>query len=279
MAVKTVYDTPEDVPEALRDEYKETKDAKTGKTQYVLDVEGPVEVLPAVRTIKDEAARRRIEATELGKKLDKYKVLGDMDPSEILTKLDKFPELEAALAGKTDDEKINAIVETRVKGRIGAVERDRDTWKTKAGELEKINEGFTTAERNRMIKGAAGTAARSARMLNEAIEDLELLAEKVLMIDESGDVVTKDGVGVTPGLTAEQWIAELQTKRPHWWGVSGGGGAGGGRNAGGGLNPFTHENWNVTAQGQLHKTDPKRAAAQAAAAGTTVGGRKPPAKK
>jgi hypothetical protein len=279
MAVKTVYDTPEDVPEALRNEYKEVKDTKTGKVQFVLDVEGPIEVLPAVRTIKDEAARRRIEATDLSKKLDKYKVLGDMDPSEILTKLDKFPELEAALAGKTDDEKINAIVETRVKGRIGAVERDRDTWKTKAGELEKINEGYTTAERNRMIKGAAGSAARSARMLNEAIEDLELLAERVLEIDAAGDVVTKEGVGVTPGLTPEQWVAELQTKRPHWWGTTGGGGAGGGRNAAGGLNPFTHDNWNITEQSKLYKADPKRADAQARAAGTTVGGRRPPAKK
>lgn len=276
MAVKTVYDNVEDIPEGLKDDYKETKDAKTGKVAFVLDLDGPIEVLPPVRSLKDEAARRRIESTELNKKLEKYKALGDLDPTDILAKLDKYPELEAALAGKTDDEKINAIVEARVKTKLGGVERERDTWKAKAAEQEKTIESFTTAERNRKIQSAATAAARTAKVLEHAFEDVGILAERVLDIDEDGNVVTKDNVGVTPGLTPEQWLVELQAKRPHWWGPTSGGGASGGRGAaGGGANPWTADNWNVTEQGRIYSQDPKRADSLAKAAGTVVGGRRP----
>lgn len=280
MAVKTVYENVDDIPEGLKEDYKETKDPKSGKTTFVLDIEGPVEVLPPVRTLKDEAARRRIQANELQQKLDKFKALDGLDPSEILAKLDKYPELEAALAGKTDDEKINAMVEARVKTKIGSVERELTTWKTKAGELEKTVENYTVAEKNRKIQGAATTAARAAKVLDSALEDVGILAERVLMLDDDGNVVTKDNVGVTPGLTPEQWLTELQTKRPHWWGPTQGGGAGGGRGgSGSGPNPWMAEHWNVTEQTNIYRTDPKRADSLAKQAGTTVGGGKPKARK
>jgi hypothetical protein len=112
-------------------------------------------------------------------------------------------------------------------------------------------------------------------VLDSALEDVGILAERVLMLDDDGNVVTKDNVGVTPGLTPEQWLTELQAKRPHWWGPTAGGGAGGGRQGPSGENPWSADNWNMTQQSAIYKQDPKRAEQLAKQAGTTIGGKRP----
>jgi len=77
------------------------------------------------------------------------------------------------------------------------------------------------------------------------------------------------------------FLTEMQDKRPHWWPKSVGGGAGGSGNGfGGAANPWTAENWNMTQQGAYVKENGMDKATQMAkAAGTTVGGMKPAAKK
>ena len=93
-------------------------------------------------------------------------------------------------------------------------------------------------------------------------------------------MVTKDGIGVTPGIQPEAWFTDLQGTRKHWWGANiGGGGAGnrGGNNAA--ENPWSAENWNMTKQGVLVRENPQKAEQLAKLAGTTVGGKKPAPKK
>lgn len=279
MALKTQIESLEDVPEAVRTEYKEATDPTTKAKIFVLDVEGPIEVLPGVRSLKDENGRRRIENTELTKKVQKFAILGDRDPTEVIALLDRIPELELAAKGKLDDAAINTIVETRLRTKVAPIERERDQYKTKASELEAEKVEYTAKERKRMITGAAGAAARAAKVIDSAVEDVELLAERVLEVDDQGNVVTRDGVGVTPGLSAKDWLADMQTKRPHWWGpTQGGGGPGSRLNLVGGTNPWAAETWNMTEQGRIVISDRARADKLAAAAGTTVGGRKPTAK-
>ena len=97
-------------------------------------------------------------------------------------------------------------------------------------------------------------------------------------ISDDGNVVTRDGVGVAPGLDADAWLGELQERKPHWWPASQGGGARGTGGGGGfqGKNPWTAEGWNMTEQGKLLRDKGKEYADRmAAAAGTTVGGSKP----
>lgn len=107
-----------------------------------------------------------------------------------------------------------------------------------------------------------------------------MLAERVFEVDDEGNVTTKDGVGVTPGIAADVWLTEMQDKRPHWWPQSQGGGAGGSGGGGaGGKNPFSAEGWNLTEQGRLVRENPEKADQMAKAAGTTVGGGRPAAKK
>jgi hypothetical protein len=277
MALKAQVDTLDDLPEAVRPEYKEMTDDKTKKTVYVLDIEGPIDPLPAARSLKDENARRRQENATLSAQVTKFKVLGDRDPTAILADLDRIEELKLAADGKLDEGKINSIVDGRVKAKVAPLERERDQYKTKVGELEGTINEYTAKEKRRMITGAANSAARAAKVLDSAVEDVELLAERVFEVDDQGNVVTKDGVGVTPGLSAKDWLVDLQAKRPHWWGSSGGGGAGGSgpRVPGAGTNPWKAETWDLTAQGNIVRTDRARADKLAQAAGTKVGGAKP----
>ncbi len=93
-----------------------------------------------------------------------------------------------------------------------------------------------------------------------------------------GKYVTKDGVGVTPGLEPKEWFKDFQEKRPHWWPASQGGnsrGAGGptGKNAG---NPWSEAGWNVTAQGKYITQHGEAKANEAAlSVGSKIGATKP----
>jgi hypothetical protein len=277
VALKAQIESLEDVAEGLRTEYKEIQDPATKKAVYVLDIDGPVDPLPAVRSLKDESARRRIQNTELTSKLAKFTVLGDRDPVAILADLDRIDELKLAAEGKLDEGKINQIVETRVRAKVAPIEREVGQLRTQVSEKDKVIEGYTVKERNRMIGGALSKAARDLKVVDSAMDDIELYGDRVFEVTEDGNVVTKDGVGVTPGLSPKDWLADMQAKRPHWWGPSGGGGAGGavaGR-PGAGSNPWKHDSWNMTEQMAIVRSDRARADKLAQAAGTTVGGAKP----
>jgi hypothetical protein len=105
-----------------------------------------------------------------------------------------------------------------------------------------------------------------------------LLSDRVFEVEEGTNrVVTKDNVGVTPGIDPSVWFTDIQKTRPHWWGPSQGGGAGGNRGGAGdtSVNPFSHANWNLTEQGRLVQADRAKADQLAKAAGTTVGGPRP----
>lgn len=277
MALKAQIDALEDVAEGLRTEYREVQDPTTKKTVYVLDIEGSVDPLPAVRSLKDENARRRIENTKLTEQMGKFKILGDRDPNQILADLDRIEELKLAAEGKLDDGKINQIVETRVRGKVAPLERELGQLRTQLGEKDKVIEGYTVKERNRMIGAALSKAARDLKVVDSAMDDIELYGDRVFEVTDDGNVVTKDGVGVTPGLSPKDWLADMQGKRPHWWGPSAGGGAGGagGNRGGAGGNPWKHESWNMTEQSAIVRVDRARADKLAQAAGTTVGGPKP----
>ena len=271
MGLKAVVDTLDDVEEPFRPLYQE----RNGKFE-ISGIEG----------MKTQADVDRLQ-TALNKERndhksvkDKFAPLANFDITEVLTKLDRFSELEEAAKGKLDDAKIDEIVGNRIKSRIAPVERERDTVKGQLAEaLKQIGE-FQAKETQRTIFDKIREAATSAKILPEALDDALLLAERVFEVTEDGRVVTKDNVGVTPGIDAAVWFNELQTKRPHWWGPSAGGGArGNGGGGGAGTNPWTHEHWNLTEQGKLLTTNRARAEQLAKSAGTLIGGPKPAARK
>lgn len=276
MSLKATLDTLEDLDASLHEHYK--KDEKSGL--YILDLQGH-EAHPTLRSAKDEAARNRIKARDAESELTGYKALGELPKLQEI--LDKVPELEAAAKGKIDETKLNEMVETRIKGRMAPLERENAALKTQVDEKDKAIRNYAEADTRRSVTGAVSKAAREAKVVDSALEDIELLSERVFEVTEDGAVVTKDNVGVTPGLTPKAWLEDMQARRPHWWGPSAGGGATGNRTGGNGgvvNNPWTHEHWSLSQQTQIYRADKEKAERFAKAAGTSIGGAKPaPAKK
>ena len=207
---------------------------------------------------------------------DKLTLLGDRKIEDVVTLLDKIPELEAAAKGNIDDAKLNELVEGRIKSRTAPLERELSTLKTQLTESNTLVAQFQGEKRQRTVGDAIRSAASKLKVVDTAIEDVILLGERVFDIDEGGAIVTKDGVGVTPGIGAEAWLTDMQAKRPHWWGPSVGGGSAGNRGgAGGVVNPWGKDSWNMTQQAAVYKESPEKAAQLAKAAGTSVGGPRP----
>lgn len=202
--------------------------------------------------------------------------LGTID--EIRTKLDRVDELEALATGKVDDEKINGIVEGRIKLRVAPLQRQIEELTTGNTALESELANLRQADVTRTLNETIARAAKKANLRDTAVEDAMTLAERHFTRNEDGEFVVKDGVaGMTPGVSPDVWLTQVKQSRPHWWGESSGGGAGGSGNTGGGgaENPWSLAHWNLTKQGQIVVSDAKRAEQLARAAGTTVGGPKP----
>lgn len=271
MALKAIVDSLDDIPADIHGEYVE----RNGK--FELQVEG-MKTAADVERVQSALTKER---TDHGALKQRVGLLGDRKIEDVIPLLDKIPELEAAAAGKLDEPAIERIVEGRLNTKLAPVVRERDQLKAKVGELEGTVKEYSTKERTRTIHDQVRTAAVKAKMLPEAIEDALALADRTFEIEEGTDkVITKDKIGVTPGLEPSAWLTDLIDKKPHWWGPTQGGGAGGG--GGGGQadgNPFTAENWNLTKQGEIYRSNPAKATQLAQAAGTTVGGKKPAPKK
>jgi hypothetical protein len=258
--IRAIYANQEDIPEQFAELYEER-----GGSWHLTKIVGLKTEADVSRVQRALEAERR-NHQQLKQTLETFR--GDRTLEEIQADLDSIPELKAAAEGNLDEDKINDLVEKRIRTRLGPVERERDQLKTKLGEHEAAIAGFQEKEIRRTIHDTVRSAAVKGKVLDTAQEDVLMLAERMFEVSEDGGVTTRDEVGVTPGITAEQWLAEMQSKRPHWWPPSQGGGARGGRGAGGlSGNPWTPDNWSLTEQGryvQEHGIEKARDAAKAA---------------
>lgn len=270
MGLKSVVDTLDEIEEPFRGLYTE----RNGKFE-VTGIEG----------MKSQADVDRLQTALTKERNDhkglreKFAPLANFDVTEVLGKLDRFGELEEAAKGKLDDAKIDEIVGKRITSKLAPIERERDTFRTQLAERDALISDYKAKDIQRTIFDKVRDAATTAKILPEAMEDALMLAERMFEVTEDGRVVTKDNVGVTPGIEASVWFNELQTKRPHWWGPSAGGGASGSKTPGGQNNPWSNEHWNLTEQGKILTANRSRAEQLAKSAGTSIGGPKPAARK
>lgn len=274
--LKLSYEKAEDIPEKYRDLYEE----KDGNF-VLIKIEGMKtgEDVARLQTALDKE-RKDHKATK--DKLKPYLDIGA--PDEVQAKLDKLPELEAIAEGKVDDAKINQLVETRIKARMAPIERENKQLKEKNGELEgQVKELGGKIFKTSLESHIRGIAEK-LKVVPTAIDDIVMYGERIFEQTEDGKFVTKDGVGVTPGLSPEMWLQDQQKSRPHWWPASQSGGAGGG---GGGRtihgvdkNPWSKEHWNLTEQGRLvRELGTEKAAEVAKTAGSFIGATSPAAPK
>ena len=259
-ALEASLDSIDDLPEDVKKEYVQQGD------KFVLQVNGMKSVDDFTR-LQNAHNKEKQDHGALKSRIKEH--FGEEKFEDLRAKLDKLPELEAAAAGKIDEEAINKIVEGRVKTALAPVERERDNLKAKVGDLEGTVGDYKGKERTRSIHDEARKAATAAKMLPEAVDDFLLLADRIFEVrEDDGKVVVKDNVGYTPGIEASVLLTDLQSKRPHWWGSSSGGGAGGNRDGDkGGANPWSHAGWNITEQGKIMSSNPSRAQQLAKAAG------------
>lgn len=271
MALKAILDSIDDLPEDVKKEYVE----KNGK--FELQVEG-MKTQADVERLQGALTKERNDHKAVRERLG---LLGDRKIEDVLATLDRVPELEAAAAGKLDENKLNELVEGRIKTRVAPVEREKGQLAQKVQELSGIVEQYQSKEKVRSIHDAVREAVgKTQGFQSGAVEDALLYAERMLEVGEDGRVITRDGVGVTPGIDAAVWLTEMQSKKAHWWGPSQGGGAGGNRSGGGGgANPWSAEGWNMTEQGRILKENRSRAEQLAKSAGTSIGGPRPQARK
>ena len=269
MKLKLVVEKLDEIDSKYHDLYTE----KDGKYEF-----------SGVEGMKTQADIDRLQ-TALKKERDDHKAtkeklkgLPDKTVDEIVADLDRIPELEAAAKGAGN---VDELVEAKIQSRLKPIERERDKYKKELDEASAQVTAYQGKERTRTIQDAVRTAiGKQQGFQQSAIEDALIIGERVFEIDDAGHVVTKDGVGVTPGISAEVWLTEVQTSRPHWWASSQGGGAGGNRGGvSGAANPWTHEAWNMTEQGRIYREDSAKAEQMAKSAGTTIGGAKPEPKK
>lgn len=262
MAIKTQYDTLDEIPEQYRDLFKEV-DGKYVLTE-VIGMKSQADIDRLQESLRKERSDHKAVK-------DKYAFLSDIEPDKLQEMIDRFPELEAA-AGGNSAEAVQKQVDAKLAAIKAPLERQIAKLQNELGETQTAVNQYKERETERKIVDAVTTAARKLKVQDCAIEDAILTGRSHLMVDEDGNVVTRDGAPISAGLNAEVWLTEMQSKRAHWWGDSTGGGAGGSKGGNAGANnPWSKENWNMTQQGQVYRENPQKAEQMAKAAGVTIG--------
>lgn len=260
MKLKAILENLDELPESI--DPRELFVEKDGK--FELAIEGAKSQADVDRLSKALAKERN---DHRGTK-ERIKAFGDLTPESLLELQDEVETLRAAPGskGRPTDESVQKLVGI-------AVEKEKRAFDKRVKDLEAENttlkgENVTlVGEKKRRVlvdtirEVTAGDKGIPIRI--EALQDVELFAERVFEFGEDGKPVTREGVGVEAGLSPRELLTAIQVdgKRPHWFKETIGAGATGGSKGGksGGPNPFDKKTFNITDASALMKTDPVRA--------------------
>lgn len=242
--MKRLYDNQSDIPAGLESYYTE----KDGK--WVRD-DSKIEAVPA-----SSADITRLNAA-LKKERDDHKKTKETLTAKEAERVQAAEALEAlqlqieAGDGKPDENKITELVTARVNAKVAPLNKTIDELKAQITAKDTEIVAFQTEQRRSKIAGIVSSAAVKEKIVETGIDDVIDLAVRVMDVDESGKIVTKDGAGFTPGLDPAGFLGELKAKKPHLWPTSQGGGAkgSGGNGAQGDWGKMT-----ITERGQFVKT-------------------------
>lgn len=266
MALKAIHDKQEDIEEVYRELYTE----RDGKWE-ITGIQG-IKTQADVDRVQEGARKEREDHKETKAKLAAF---DGLEAEDVHKKLDRIGELEAAAADKIDEGKLEEMAEARAKTRLAPVERECARLKKENEALLGDNEGLKGESSTRKIHDDVRKHAKG--VIPEAMDDVLMNADRVFEVTAEGQILTKEGCGVTPGVTPDIYFQEMQPKRPHWWPASEGGGSKGSGNTGGMPdNPWLKQHWNMTKQGQIYKEQGAEKAGQLAKmAGVEIGATHP----
>jgi hypothetical protein len=241
--LELLYEKQEDIPA----EYAALYTEKEGKF-----------VLTGVKGLKTQADMDRVnegarkEREDHKKTKDRLAQWGDLDPTEVLPKLESIPELEAAAAAagdKVDTKKFEEAVEGRVKIEVGKVQRDLTKTKEELAAAAAERDTLKVTLTNTQIGTALRQAAVTNKVADTAVEDVVVLGLGQFQLNDEGKVVHKE-LGVEPS----DWLVDQKDKRPHLWPTSVGANGRGGNGQNFPTNPWSREHWNITEQGKIIDT-------------------------
>jgi hypothetical protein len=250
--LKYVYNTKEDVPEALRDFYEE----RDGK--FVLLADDLI--------TKDKLDKFREDAITARKDRDRYKELADKLEEAGLT-LEEALRLKG-IEGDLNDQKlfkkgeIDKIVQERLQETVKKSDKLMESLKN---ELMKLTRELETMR----IDEAAVNVALKAGLEESAVDDIKSRARATFkLVDGKPKAIGFDGLEITDDrgdpLTYERWIQSLKPNAPHLFKRNAGGGGVPGRGAPGRIdeskNPFKKDEFNLTQQGRIYRENPEKAA-------------------
>lgn len=278
--LKAIYQSQDEIPVEFQSLYSrregdenapwELSEVEGVKTQ--LDVNRVLEALRKERTDHGQAQSRYTELAGL---------LGDDASPETLQRiLDERAELQARIeAGEGNsgptDEQIQELVQRKLVVETRPLQRELEALRGENETLKTENVAYKKDEVRRTITSAVLDATQGDKgiKLNQGADEFVVdRALKVLEIDERGEVVTRDGVGITPGLPPREWLAEMRDSGRYpilFPGHTSAGARSSDARAETGNNPFKKETRNVTEIGRLVQADPVRAKRLAQAAGLT----------
>ena len=273
--LELVYDSADVIPDGFADLYTE----KDGKF-HLTNVKG-LKTEADVQQVRTALSKERNDHKETKGKFEPFKPFLE-DKDSFFADLDLLKGLKEKVGGDLSKIEESDLVRGKVSQAVGPLQREIENLKRSNGELETLNGSLKSEIRTRDIRSIVGAAATKSKVHATAIPDIELVAGSVMEFTDDGKLITRDGVGVTPGLDVEGWLSEMQNTRPHWWPSSQGGGAPGSQGGPGSFsdNPWASDNWNMTKQGEVVRNKGMEFAERMAkVAGTTVGGMRPAQKK
>jgi len=211
--LKQLYENKADIPAEYVGLYTE----KDGK--FVLTgIEG-MKTQDDVDSVQGALRRERELKRELQAKIDAY---DGIDSAGLRESLDELARLRTT-GGKIDDSKIEDIVAERLKLDKSKHERDLEALQTKNTELLSVNTNLVNEKNKTLIEKSLRDAAKG-KVSESAMNDV-LFRASMFEVSEDGNVLTRDGMGVTPGQDPVKWIDETLTNNTHWQKTSSGAGA------------------------------------------------------
>ncbi|MGZ5545028.1 MAG: hypothetical protein ACXWIU_10165 [Limisphaerales bacterium] len=249
MSLKFKVSSKDEVPAALAAHYVERDGA------WVLDAEGAAD-----RAKLDEFRNNNVS---LLKQLDEQKKRFEgIDPDEVRKLAEEKRQLEEQQQIKAGE--VEKVFETRIKTakadfdkQLGSVAAERDALNARLTAIQ-IDQGVVAAATKRGLRATAipDITAR-ARIV------FKLVSGVPTAFDADGNTVRTGKDGSAP-MTLEEWVDAQVSEAPHLFESNAGGGAASNGSGGAGnrsvRNPFRKENWNLTEQMRLQKSDPQLAA-------------------
>lgn len=244
MALKYTLDSIEDLPEQIREHYRE----EGGK--FFLEAEGLRPVVEIEKLTNALNSERKVTKEFKDKASVWESKFTGKTPDEIFAQLEQIPLLEAESKGKVDPAKHAQILETTVKQRMAPLEHELAKLRQSVSEREQEIAQFKSSERRRTlhdaVRGVAVKEGFQETTYSNAEGALMLLAERNFTINSVGDVVVADESKLlTPGLGLREALVEIKNHYPYMVKQSLGGGAAGSNGANGSSgagNPFKSNN-------------------------------------